>query len=184
MIMPEHQSDIFVIFIVTMEILLEPTSSKILLGDVGDSIWIELVTLDINLEFSYNNSYHTSINAAPFKALYGRKCRSPICWAEVEDVQLIGPEIVHETTEKIVQIKCRIQAACNCQKRVHSMFDVSNLKKCLSDESLVNPLDDIHIDDKLHFVEEPMEIMNRDFKWLKHSRIPIIKVLWNSKRGP
>ncbi|GJW02886.1 putative reverse transcriptase domain-containing protein [Tanacetum coccineum] len=63
------------------------------------------------VEFSYNNSYHTSIKAAPFKALYGRKCRSLICWAEVGDAQLIGPEIIHETTEKIIQIKKRIQAA-------------------------------------------------------------------------
>ncbi|GKF70994.1 putative reverse transcriptase domain-containing protein [Tanacetum coccineum] len=54
------------------------------------------------VEFSYNNSYHASIKAAPFEALYGQKCRSPICWAEVRDVQLTGPEIIHETTEKIV----------------------------------------------------------------------------------
>nr|GEZ21269.1 putative reverse transcriptase domain-containing protein [Tanacetum cinerariifolium] len=63
------------------------------------------------VEFSYNNSFHTSTKAAPFEALYGRKCRSPICWAEVGDRQLTGPEIIHETTEKIVQIKSRIQAA-------------------------------------------------------------------------
>ncbi|GJW83939.1 putative reverse transcriptase domain-containing protein [Tanacetum coccineum] len=63
------------------------------------------------VEFSYNNSYHTSIKAAPFKALYGRKCRSPVCWAEVGDAQLTCPEIVHETTEKIIQIKKCIQAA-------------------------------------------------------------------------
>ncbi|GKE03275.1 putative reverse transcriptase domain-containing protein, partial [Tanacetum coccineum] len=63
------------------------------------------------VEFPYNNSYHTSIKAAPFEALYGRKCRSPICSAEVGDAQLTGPEIVHETTEKIIQIKKRIQAA-------------------------------------------------------------------------
>ncbi|GJU61425.1 putative reverse transcriptase domain-containing protein [Tanacetum coccineum] len=56
------------------------------------------------VEFSYNNSYHASIKAAPFEALYGRKCRSPVCWAEVGDVQLTGPEIIHETTEKTVQI--------------------------------------------------------------------------------
>ncbi|GJW48976.1 putative reverse transcriptase domain-containing protein [Tanacetum coccineum] len=62
------------------------------------------------VEFSYNNSYHTSIKAAPFEALYGRKCRSPICWAEVGDSQLTGPEIIHETTERIVQIKSHIQA--------------------------------------------------------------------------
>ncbi|GJR70749.1 putative reverse transcriptase domain-containing protein [Tanacetum coccineum] len=63
------------------------------------------------VEFSYNNSYHTSIKAALFEALYGRKCRSPICWAEVGDSQLTGPEIIHETTERIVQIKSHIQAA-------------------------------------------------------------------------
>ncbi|GKE99391.1 putative reverse transcriptase domain-containing protein, partial [Tanacetum coccineum] len=144
------------------------------------------------IEFSYNNSYHASIKAAPFEALYGRKCRSPICWAEVGDAQLTDPELIHETTEKIVQIKQRIQAARDRQKsyadvrrkplefqvgdrvmlkakvgtiayrlelplqlsRVHSTFHVSNLK------SLAVPLDEIHIDDKLRFVEEPVEIMD------------------------
>ncbi|GJZ08550.1 putative reverse transcriptase domain-containing protein [Tanacetum coccineum] len=68
------------------------------------------------VEFSYNNSYHTSIKAAPFEYLYGRKCRSPICWVEVGDAQLTGPEIIHETTEKIIQIKKRIQAARDRRK--------------------------------------------------------------------
>ncbi|GKA54091.1 putative reverse transcriptase domain-containing protein [Tanacetum coccineum] len=139
------------------------------------------------VEFSYNHSYHTSIKAAPFETLYGRKCRSPVCWAEVGDVQLTSPEIVHETTKKIIQIKRKIQAARDRQNsyadlnpryirpfkvlakvetvtyrlelpqqlsKVHSTFHVSNLKKCLSDESLVIPLDEIHIDDKLHFIKE------------------------------
>ncbi|GJT69093.1 putative reverse transcriptase domain-containing protein [Tanacetum coccineum] len=68
------------------------------------------------IEFLYNNSYHASIKAAPFEALYGRKCRSPVCWAEVGDAQLTGPELIHETTEKIVQIKQRIQASHDRQK--------------------------------------------------------------------
>ncbi|GJU72124.1 putative reverse transcriptase domain-containing protein [Tanacetum coccineum] len=201
------------------------------------------------VKFSYNNSYHTSIKAAPFEALYGRKCRSPICWAEVRDSHLTGLEIIHETTEKIVQIKSRIQAARYRQKRyanvrrkplefqvgdkvmlkvspwkgvirfgkqgklnpryirlfkiiakvgtvsyqlelpkqlsrVHSTFHVSNLKKCMSDEPLAIPLDEIQVDDKLHFIEEPVEIMDREVKHLKQSRIPIVKVRWNSRRGP
>ncbi|GJX56608.1 hypothetical protein Tco_0286505 [Tanacetum coccineum] len=68
--------------------------------------------------------------------------------------------------------------------RVHSTFHVSNLKKCLSDEPLAIPLDEIHIDDKLYFVEEPVEIMDHEVKRLKQIRIPIIKVQWNSRRGP
>ncbi|GKC66211.1 putative reverse transcriptase domain-containing protein [Tanacetum coccineum] len=68
------------------------------------------------VEFLYNNSYHTSFKAAPFEVLYRRKCRSPIYWAEVGDSKLIGPEIIHETTEKIVQIKSRIQASRDRQK--------------------------------------------------------------------
>nr|GEX88168.1 reverse transcriptase domain-containing protein [Tanacetum cinerariifolium] len=68
------------------------------------------------IEFSYNNNYYASIKAAPFEALYGRKCRSPVCWAEVGDIQLMGPEIYHETTEKIVQIRQRLQAARDRQR--------------------------------------------------------------------
>ncbi|GJZ71271.1 hypothetical protein Tco_0635122 [Tanacetum coccineum] len=67
---------------------------------------------------------------------------------------------------------------------VHSTFHVSNLKKCLSDESLIIPMKELRLDDKLDFVEEPIEIMNREVKQLKQSHIPIVKVRWNSKRGP
>ncbi|GKD03217.1 hypothetical protein Tco_1178191, partial [Tanacetum coccineum] len=68
--------------------------------------------------------------------------------------------------------------------RVHNTFHVSNLKKCLSNESLMIPLEELRVDDKLHVVEEPIEVMDRVIKKLKRSRIPIIKVRWNSKRGP
>nr|GEY04488.1 putative reverse transcriptase domain-containing protein [Tanacetum cinerariifolium] len=125
------------------------------------------------VEFSYNNSYHTNIKATPFEALYGCKCRSPVCRTEVGDSQLTGPGIIHETTEKIIQIKNRIQAAHDRQKsyadvrrkplelelpqqlsKVRSTFHVSNMKKCLSDESLIISLEEIQIDDKLHLIEE------------------------------
>nr|GEX75976.1 hypothetical protein [Tanacetum cinerariifolium] len=122
---------------------------------------------------SHKLNYYTSIKASPFEALYGRKCRSPVCWVEVGDAQLTGLEIIHETTEKIIQIKSRIQAAHDREKSYTDLkhkpmdFQVSDkvvLKKCLSDESLVIPLDELCIDDKLHFVEEPVEIMDRETK--------------------
>nr|GEZ95602.1 putative reverse transcriptase domain-containing protein [Tanacetum cinerariifolium] len=75
--------------------------------------WVNHLPL---VEFLYNNSYHASIKAAPFKALYGRKCRSPVCWTEVGEAQILGPELIQETTEKIVQIKQRMQAARDRQK--------------------------------------------------------------------
>ncbi|GJR81823.1 putative reverse transcriptase domain-containing protein [Tanacetum coccineum] len=168
-------------------------------------------------EFSYNNSYHSSMRCAPFEVLY-----------------------VQKTTEKISQIKDRLKAARDRQKSyaekrrkplefivgdyscskcflrkvwyalgrrpfeiteriglvayrlrlleelngVPDTFHVSNLKKCLADPTLQIPLDEIQVDAKLNFVEEPVEILKQEFKKFKRSRISIVKVRWNSKRGP
>ncbi|GJR65416.1 putative reverse transcriptase domain-containing protein [Tanacetum coccineum] len=193
------------------------------------------------VEFSYNNSYHSSVRCALFEALYGRKCRSPIIWAEVGEGQLIGLELVQETIKKISQIKDRLKAARDHQKSyadkrrkplefcvgdyvllkvspwkgvvcfrkkgkfaprfvrpfeiiekvghvayrldlleelngVHDTFHVSNLKKCLADPTLQVPLDEIQVDAKLNFMEESVEILEREFKKLKLSRIAIVKV--------
>ncbi|GJX59913.1 hypothetical protein Tco_0291303 [Tanacetum coccineum] len=68
--------------------------------------------------------------------------------------------------------------------RVHNTFHVSNLKKCYADEPLAVSLDGLHIDDNLHFVKELVEIMDGEVKRLRQSRVPIVKVRWNSKRGP
>nr|GFC23880.1 putative reverse transcriptase domain-containing protein [Tanacetum cinerariifolium] len=185
--------------------------------------WKELVTL----LWRFTDCDHA--RATPFEALYGRKCRSPVCWTKVREAQILGPELIQETTEKIVQIKQRMQAARDRQKsyanlkrvvrfgkrgklnpryvgpfkvlervgdiaykldlpeelsRVHNMFHVSNLKKCHAGKPLAVPLDGLHFDDKLYFVEEPVEIVDREVKRLKQSRIPLVKVRWNSKRGP
>ncbi|GJZ19185.1 putative reverse transcriptase domain-containing protein [Tanacetum coccineum] len=156
-------------------------------------------------EFSYNNSYHSSIRCAPFEALYGRKCRSPVLLAEIGESSLIGPELVQETTDKVVLIKEKLKAGklapwyvrlFEILKRVslvayrlrlpkelsgvHDTFHVSNLKKCLADASLHVPLDEIKVDKTLHFVEEPVEIIDREIKSLKLSRISLVKVCWNS----
>nr|GEX08030.1 putative reverse transcriptase domain-containing protein [Tanacetum cinerariifolium] len=174
---------------------------------------------------------------------------SIICDRNPREAQILGPELIQETTEKIVQIKQRMQAARDRQKsytdlkhkamefqvgdkvmlkvspwkgvvrfrkrgklnpryvgpfkvlekigkftyklelpeelsRVHNTFHVSNLQKCHADEPLAVMLDGLHFNDKLHFVEEPMEIVDCEVKRLKQSRIPLVKVRWNSKRGP
>ncbi|GJT08190.1 putative reverse transcriptase domain-containing protein [Tanacetum coccineum] len=170
-------------------------------------------------EFFYNNSYHSSIRCAPFEALYGRKCRSSVLWAEIEESSLIGLELVQEMTNKVVLIKEKLKAARDRQKSyadnrrkplefevgdrvllkvspwkgvirfgvkssVHKTFHMSNLKKCLADANLHVPLDEIKTDKTLYFVDEPVEIMDCEVRSLKRSKISLVKVRWNSKRGP
>ncbi|KAD0234949.1 hypothetical protein E3N88_44571 [Mikania micrantha] len=191
----------------------------------------------------------TSLKSAPFEALYGRKCRTPICWFEVGEGQLTGPELILDTTDKVNQIRERLKAAQDRQKSyadkrrkplefevndkvmlkvspwkgtirfgkrgklspryigpfkiterigpvgyrlelpselsgIHDVFHVSNLKKCLADETLSTPLEEIQVDERLNFKEEPIEILERQVKKLRRKKIPIVKVKWNAKRGP
>ncbi|GJT86189.1 putative reverse transcriptase domain-containing protein [Tanacetum coccineum] len=168
------------------------------------------------VEFSYNNSYHASIKAAPFEALYGRKCRSPVCWADRNYANIrrkplecqVGDRVMLKVSPRKGVIRFKKQGKLNPRyivpfkilewiglvvyklelleelSNIHSTFHVSNLKKCLSDESLVIPMKELRLDHKLNFVEDLVEIINREVKQLKQSRIPIVKVRWNSKRGP
>nr|GEW82883.1 putative reverse transcriptase domain-containing protein [Tanacetum cinerariifolium] len=175
--------------------------------DFGSS-WDQHLPL---VEFSYNNSHHASIKAAPFEALYEQKCRSPVCWSEesyadrrskllefeVEDMVLLKVSpwkgvIRFEKCKKLspryigpFKILARVGPVAYTLKLpeklkgIHSTFHVSNLKKCLADENLI-----IALDDKLHFIEEPVEIVDQEVKRLKQIRVPIVKVCWNSRRGP
>ncbi|KAF5807867.1 putative nucleotidyltransferase, Ribonuclease H [Helianthus annuus] len=201
------------------------------------------------VEFSYNNSYHTSIKAAPFEALYGRKCRSPLCWADAGDKRMVGPELVQETTDKITQIRERIKAARDRQKSyadpkrksvefevgdkvllkvspwkgvvrfgkrgklnpryigpfrilkkigtvayklelpeelngVHDTFHVSNLKKSPTQENVIIPMDEVHIDEALRFTEQPVEVTDWKVNKTRRSSVKLVKVRWNSKHGP
>ncbi|GKC43799.1 putative reverse transcriptase domain-containing protein [Tanacetum coccineum] len=136
------------------------------------------------VEFSYNNSYHANIKAAPFEALYGRKCRSPVS-SDIGKRGKLNPRYIgpFKILERIGLVAYKLKLPEELSN-VHSTFHVSNLKKCLSDESLVIPMKELRLDDKLNFMEEPVEIMDREVKQLKQSRIPIVKVRWNSIRGP
>ncbi|GJZ99247.1 putative reverse transcriptase domain-containing protein [Tanacetum coccineum] len=128
------------------------------------------------VEFSYNNSYHSSVRCAPFEALYGRNCRSPIMRAK----------------DRLKAMRDRQKSYADKRRKPleFSVGDYVFLKVspwkgvCLADPTLQVPLDEIQVDAKLNFIEEPVEILEREFKKLKRSRIAIVKVRWNSKRGP
>ncbi|GJS22683.1 putative reverse transcriptase domain-containing protein [Tanacetum coccineum] len=138
------------------------------------------------VEFLYNNSYHTSIKAAPFEALYGRHVESITMergdmfwkWGKLNP-HYIGP---FKIIAKVGTVAYRLELPEQL-RRVHSTFHVSNLMKCMSDETLAIPLDEIQIDNKLYFIKEPVQIMDREVKRLKQSRILIVNVRWNSRRG-
>nr|GEV88827.1 putative reverse transcriptase domain-containing protein [Tanacetum cinerariifolium] len=130
------------------------------------------------VEFSYNNNYHSSVKCAPFEALYGRRYQTPIAWGEVGESKIIRPEIIQETTDNIVQIKERLKTTRDSQKSYED-HRRNPLEFSVGDKVLlkVSPRKGV-----VRF--EPMEIMEREVKKLKKRRIPIVKVRWNSRRGP
>jgi len=200
------------------------------------------------IEFSYNNSYHTSIQCAPFEALYGRKCRSPLCWLDPGERSGMKRSYIQETTDILVTIKEKLKAARDRQKsyadkrrrplefqvgdkvllkvspwkgsvrfgkkgklapryigpytilqrvgpvayklnlppelgNVHDTFHVCNLKKCLADAPAIVPLEDVQVNDKFQFIEEPVCIVDKDVKRLRRSRVRLVKVQWSSRHG-
>ncbi|GJV64144.1 putative reverse transcriptase domain-containing protein [Tanacetum coccineum] len=181
--------------------------------------WLELLS-----DYDCDIRYHPGKANVVADALSHKERTEPLR-AEVGEAQLTGPELIQETTEKIILIKQRMQVSQDRQKsyadrkRKPMEYEVGDRvmlkvslwkgvvrfgkrgklnpryvgpfkvlakvgKKCYADEPLVKPLEGIHVDDKLQFVEEPFEIMERKIKRLKRSQIPLVKVRWNSRRGP
>lgn len=199
-------------------------------------------------EFSYNNSYHASIDRPPFEMLYGRKCRTPICWGEVGQRVVGSTEVVLKMTEMIQQVRSRLQTAQSRQKsyadrrrsdlefrvgdmvllkvspwkgvimfrkrgklgprfigpfrvlarvgrvayrldlpvelsQIHNTFHVSQLRKCLVDESAVVPLEDIQVDSSLNYIERSVAILDRKTKTLRNKAIQLVKVQWQHRKG-
>ncbi|KAJ9563234.1 hypothetical protein OSB04_008394 [Centaurea solstitialis] len=171
-------------------------------------------------EFSYNNSFDASICMPPFEMLYGRKCRTPICWGEVGHRVLGSTEIVLKTTELVQMIRERLATAQSRQKRYadrrrsdlefqvgdYVLLKVSPWKgvirfrkrgklgprfigpykiiaRCVRDESTVVPLEDIHIDEKLNYVENPIALLEWKVKTLRNKEIKYVKVLWQHRKG-
>nr|GEX03712.1 putative reverse transcriptase domain-containing protein [Tanacetum cinerariifolium] len=148
-------------------------------ADIATYVSKCLTCTRVNAEYQRPSGfYHAIIKAAPYEALYGRKFRSPVCWAEVGESQLTGLELIQETTKKIVLIKQRMQSA---QDRRKNYTDQKGkpMEFEIGDRFMlkVSPWKGV-----VRF--EPVEIMKREIKRLKRSRIPLVKVCWNSRRGP
>ncbi|KAJ9562068.1 hypothetical protein OSB04_007228 [Centaurea solstitialis] len=199
-------------------------------------------------EFSYNNSYHSSIGMPPYEMLYGRRCRTPICWGEVGQRVLGSTEVVQRTTEDIQRIRERLRTAQSRQKsyadrrrsdlefqvgdrvllkvspwkgvirfrkrgklgprfirpftvlarvgkvayrlelpavlgQIHNTFHVSQLRKCLADETAHIPLDDIKVDESLNYVERPVAVIDRKVKRLRSKEIGLVKRIFRYLKG-
>ncbi|KAL4388638.1 hypothetical protein GQ457_09G019730 [Hibiscus cannabinus] len=142
------------------------------------------------VEFAYNNSYQASIQMAPYEALYGRRCRTLVCWAEAGQKLLPLPDILKGTTEKVKLICERLKAASDRQKsyanlkqleRIHDVFHVSMLRRYRSNPSHVMPVEEIDLNPDLSYDEEPVEILASDSKVLRGRTIELVKVKWQNR---
>ncbi|KAA3469569.1 DNA/RNA polymerases superfamily protein [Gossypium australe] len=156
-------------------------------------------------KFAYNNSYQSSIQMAPYEALYGRRCRTPTCWTELGERRLLGPELISETEEKVKLIRGWLKEASDRQKSytnlkpkeieysvgdflelplelnlIHNVFHVSMLRRYCSDPSHIVPVEEIEVRPDLTFEEEPVQILDRDVKVLRRKFVPLVKVLWHN----
>ncbi|CAN4123906.1 unnamed protein product [Withania somnifera] len=121
------------------------------------------------IEFAYNNSYHSSIKMAPYEALYGRKCRSPIGWFEVGELVLLGPDLVQQAMEKVkVAYELELPQELSI---VHPVFHVSMLRRCIGDPS-----------QELGYEEVPVAILDRQVKKLRNKEVASVKVLWRNQQ--
>ncbi|KAI3822467.1 hypothetical protein L1987_10057 [Smallanthus sonchifolius] len=138
-------------------------------------------------EFSYNNSYHSTIGMPPFEMLYGRRCRTPVCWGEIGQKDFASLEVVKATSEKFDQIKARMKATKDRQKsyadkrRRDLEFLVGDM--CLADDTAHIPYNEIEVDNDLNYVEEPIAILDRAEKRLRNKSIPLVKVQWKHRKG-
>ncbi|KAA3480624.1 DNA/RNA polymerases superfamily protein [Gossypium australe] len=166
--------------------------------------WKDYLSL---VEFAYNKSFQSSIQMAPYEALYGRKFHTPLCWTELGERQVLGPELISEIEDKIRLIRDRLKAASNRQKsyadlkrreieysmedfiflklelpphldRIHDVFHVSMLRRYYSDPSHVVSVEEIEVRPDLTFEKEPIQILDRDVKVLQKNSIPLVKVIW------
>nr|GEZ46187.1 hypothetical protein [Tanacetum cinerariifolium] len=144
------------------------------------------------VEYYYNNIYHKIIKCAPFEALYGRKCRSPMIWVEFGESQLIRPEIIeiyffdHIWIPSIGGVRKLIMDEAHTSRySIHPGADKMyyDLKDLYWWHDIQVPLEEIEIDENLRFVKEPIEIVAWDVKRMKRRKIPLVRVCWNSRQG-